>query len=97
MIYSPSPPEQLFTILLCIMCISVKTVCLIGSKEIPHCPKYIHIHFEYIDVVVWRSRGGWPSNGKSISGRLGERGGGMIQYVISYGSVDIGGLMMHKE
>ncbi len=39
-----SPPQQLLTILLSIMCISVKTVCLMGSRESTHCPKYILIY-----------------------------------------------------
>ncbi len=32
------PPAQLLTIVLCIMCASVKTACLIGSRETSHCP-----------------------------------------------------------
>ncbi len=39
------------------MCISVKTVCLIGSRETSHCPKYINMYkghevkLENLDVL----------------------------------------------
>ncbi len=40
---SPPPPEQMWTIVFCIMYTSVKTVRLIGTRETSHCPKYILI------------------------------------------------------
>ncbi len=39
----PPPPEQLWSILLCIMCTSIKFFCLVGSRETSHCTKHIHI------------------------------------------------------
>ncbi len=37
------PPPQILAILLCIMCISTKTVCLTGPRKTNHYPK-IHIY-----------------------------------------------------